>query len=52
MLDRLSTPPLPAHIAAARQGEQMLTLIRRTSEGFEEEHLQRVSFVPLLENVD
>lgn len=35
-----------------RQGEQMLTLIRRTSEGFQEEHLQRVSFVPLLENVD
>jgi protein-L-isoaspartate(D-aspartate) O-methyltransferase len=35
-----------------RQGEQVLTLIRRTEEGFFEEGLQRVSFVPLLENVD
>lgn len=35
-----------------RQGEQMLTLIRRTEDGYTEEALQRVSFVPLLENVD
>jgi len=35
-----------------RQGAQMLTLIRRTEDGYEEEPLQRVSFVPLLENVE
>ncbi len=41
-----------AIMPVGRQGEQMLTLIRRTNDGFEEEALQRVSFVPLLENVD
>lgn len=41
-----------AIMPVGRQGEQMLTLIRRTGDGFEEERLQRVSFVPLLENVD
>jgi protein-L-isoaspartate(D-aspartate) O-methyltransferase len=35
-----------------RQGDQMLTLFRRTEDGFEEQPLQRVSFVPLLDNVD
>lgn len=41
-----------AIMPVGRQGEQMLTLIRRTEDGYEEEALQRVSFVPLLENVD
>ncbi len=41
-----------AIMPVGRQGEQMLTLIRRTNDGFEEEALQRVSFVPLLDNVD
>jgi len=41
-----------AIMPVGRQGEQMLTLIRRTEDGYEEEALQRVSFVPLLENVE
>jgi protein-L-isoaspartate(D-aspartate) O-methyltransferase len=41
-----------AIMPVGRQGEQMLTLIRRTEDGYEEEALQRVTFVPLLENVD
>lgn len=41
-----------AIMPVGRQGEQVLTLIRRTEDGYEEEALQRVSFVPLLENVD
>ena len=34
------------------QGDQILTLFVRTLEGVEEHALQRVSFVPLLDNVD
>lgn len=41
-----------AIMPVGRHGEQMLTLIRRTEDGYEEEGLQRVTFVPLLENVD
>lgn len=51
LLEQLA-PGGRAIMPIGRQGEQMLTLIRRTESGFEEERLQRVSFVPLLENVD
>jgi protein-L-isoaspartate(D-aspartate) O-methyltransferase len=51
LLEQLA-PGGRAIMPIGRQGDQMLTLIRRTESGFEEEPLQRVSFVPLLENVD
>lgn len=35
-----------------RRGAQVLTLIRRREDGYDEEPLQRVSFVPLLESID
>ncbi len=51
LLDQLA-PGGRAVMPVGRQGEQILTLFKRTEAGIEEIPLQRVSFVPLLENVD
>jgi protein-L-isoaspartate(D-aspartate) O-methyltransferase len=51
LLEQLA-PGGRAVMPVGRQGEQVLTLFRRTDAGIEEIPLQRVSFVPLLENVD
>ncbi len=51
LLEQLA-PGGRAVMPVGRQGEQVLTLFRRTESGIEEIPLQRVSFVPLLENVD
>lgn len=51
LLDQLA-PGGRAVMPVGRQGEQILTLFRRSETGIEEIPLQRVSFVPLLENVD
>ena len=51
LLEQLA-PGGRAVMPVGRQGEQILTLFKRTEAGIEEIPLQRVSFVPLLENVD
>ena len=51
LLDQLA-PGGRAVMPVGRQGEQILTLFKRTEAGIEDIPLQRVSFVPLLENVD
>ena len=47
LLDQL-TPGGCLVIPTGNPGEQELLLYRRTADGFEEQHLNRVSFVPLL----